>query len=454
MPSGSTRGIYHHNLERDDDRREVITLQAWRDRRRHGTTDTIIRPPFSKAGPTRRGLLTALGGAAAAFALPWTALAQSSGTPFPQWVANFRARALARGISGATYDRVMGAVKPDTTVFAQIRSQPEFNEQIWQYLNRRVSDWRIADRPGARQGACARCSPASRRISASSGPSSSACGAWNRPIGDPVVQRNHMRPVIPSLAALAWGEPRRRAYWEQELINALRIVERGWSTPEEMRGSWAGAMGHTQWMPEVWLNVGFDYDGDGRVNPFGKPDDALASSARYLVQRGKYRRGEHWGYEVKAPGGASGGSRTYEAWRAAGFVRADGQPFPQPDGDRAPVDSGAGRPGLPARPELLRGALLQSVDELHALDRASRRPRDGRRTVREAIPRRRARPRPSRRPRRCRSASPRPASTPRAPTAGSAPAPCRRCRHFQRKMGLEPADGYAGLKVLGKLRSM
>ena len=115
-----------------------------------------------------------------------------------------------------------------------------------------------------------------------------------------------MRPVIPALAALAWGEPRRRAYWEQELLNALVIIERGWSTPEEMRGSWAGAMGHTQWMPEVWLNVGLDYDGDGRVTPFGKPDDALAGTAQYLVKRGKYRRGEHWGYEVRGAAAASG----------------------------------------------------------------------------------------------------------------------------------------------------
>ena len=65
-----------------------------------------------------------------------------------------------------------------------------------------------------------------------------------------------------------------------------------------MHGSWAGAMGHTQWMPEVWLNVGIDYDGDGKISPFGKPDDALGSTAKYLVNRGKYRAGEHWGYEV------------------------------------------------------------------------------------------------------------------------------------------------------------
>ena len=98
-----------------------------------------------------------------------------------------------------------------------------------------------------------------------------------------------------------------------------------------MRGSWAGAMGHTQWMPEVWLNVGMDYDKDGKVSPFGKPDDALGSSARFLVNRGKYRRGEHWGYEVRAPGASSSGSRSYAAWSSAGVSRADGQPFSQPN---------------------------------------------------------------------------------------------------------------------------
>jgi len=144
------------------------------------------------------------------------------------------------------------------------------------------------------------------------------------------VQNNHMRPVFPALAALAWGEPRRRAYWEKELLNALTVVEKGWSTPTEMRGSWAGAMGHTQWMPEVWLNVGIDYDRDGRVSPFGKPDDALASSAKYLVSRGKYSRGEHWGYEVTGITVPFNAERPYAAWLAAGVKRANGEPYPQP----------------------------------------------------------------------------------------------------------------------------
>jgi lytic murein transglycosylase len=259
--------------------------------------------------------------------------AQAQGSqPFAQWVAAFRPRALARGVSEATYQRVMGGLRPDTSVYAQMRNQPEFNEKLWQYLNRRVSDWRITTgREKVRE-----VTPLLARIEQDFGVGRSiVMGLWGieSAYGDPLVQQNHMRPVIPALAALAWGEPRRRAYWETELLNALVIVQRGWGNPDEMNGSWAGAMGHTQWMPEVWLNVGMDYDGDGRVNPFGKPDDALGSTARYLVQRGKFRRGEHWGYEVRAPAGVSAGetSRSYDAWHKAGVARADGQPFPQPN---------------------------------------------------------------------------------------------------------------------------
>jgi membrane-bound lytic murein transglycosylase B len=256
--------------------------------------------------------------------------AQVSNSAFDQWIAAFRARAHARGISDTTYTRVMSNIKPDTAVLELNRSQPEFNEQLWQYLNRRVSDWRITTgKEKAKEFA-----PLLSRIEKDYGVERSVMlGLWGieSAFGDPDVQKNHMRPVIPALATLAWGEPHRRSYWEQELLNALVIIDRGWSTPEEMRGSWAGAMGHTQWMPEVWLNAGLDYDGDGRVTPFGKPDDALAGTAQYLVKRGKYRRGEHWGYEVRGARGGEGATRSFEAWQKAGVTRADGQAFPQPN---------------------------------------------------------------------------------------------------------------------------
>src|ERR1700676_78260 len=286
-----------------------------------------MKHPVSPTIPARRALLRSAISAGPLLTHPLAAFAAAP-PGFDQWRDGFRARALARGISEPTWTRVMGRIEPDMSVFKQMRNQPEFSEQIWQYINRRVSDWRII----AGKEALKRNEALFARIEKDFGVERGTLLAlWGveSAYGDPLVQQNHMRPVFPSLAALAWNEPRRRAYWETELINALKIVDRGWSSPEEMRGSWAGAMGHTQWMPEVWLNVGMDYDGDGKISPFGKPDDALGSSARFLVTRGKNRAGEHWGYEVRAASAASSGSRTYAAWASAGVSRADGQPFAQ-----------------------------------------------------------------------------------------------------------------------------
>ncbi|MEZ5765225.1 MAG: lytic murein transglycosylase [Xanthobacteraceae bacterium] len=278
---------------------------------------------------SRRHLL--LAGLGTALPQPRRPDARGRGGPpaFEQWRERFRVRATARGVSDQTYTCVSGRIEPDMSVFVQIRKQPEFNEQLWQYINRRVSDCRISAGKEALQKNRSLFDRIEKDFGVERGTLLALWGVETA-YGDPIVQKNYMRPVFPSLAALAWNEPRRRAYWETELINALRIVERGWGTPEEMRGSWAGAMGHTQWMPEVWLNVGIDYDGDGRVSPFGRPDDALASSARYLLNRGKYHRNQHWGFEVTTAGGPISGSRPYQKWAATGVTRADGRAFPQP----------------------------------------------------------------------------------------------------------------------------
>jgi lytic murein transglycosylase len=398
---------------------------------------------------TRRAILLGAAHVAALLAVPRAQAA--SRTPFPQWVASFRPRALARGVSLATYDRVMGGVKPDMSVFEQIRNQPEFTEQLWQYLNRRVSDWRIVT---GKERATEHAALLARIERDYGVPPGIMLGLWGveSTFGDPVVQRNHMRPVIPSLAALAWGEARRRAYWERELINALRIIERGWGSPEEMRGSWAGAMGHTQWMPEVWLNVGLDYDGDGRVSPFGRPDDALASSARYLVQRGKYRRGEHWGYEVRFPGGTPGGaSRTYEAWRAAGVVRADGQAFPHPKATARPWVPVAGGPAFLLGPNFYavrsyNPSMNYTLAIVHLGDRVT----GGGPFVQDFPGGERAL-----------TLAEIQEVQQRLTAAGFdtkgadgrvGAATMLAVQRFQRKVGLEPADGYPGLKVLARLR--
>jgi lytic murein transglycosylase len=398
---------------------------------------------------SRRATLGLAAGALAAASLP--AQAQGGRPPFAQWVQSFRAKALARGVSDATYARVMGNLKPDTSVFEQFGNQAEFNEKLWQYLNRRVSDWRIqTGKEKAREYASLLA-----RIERDYGLDPMVTlGLWGieSAYGDPDVQRNHMRPVLPSLAALAWGEPRRRTYWEQELINALRIIERGWSTPAEMRGSWAGAMGHTQWMPEVWLNMGLDYDGDGRVSPFGRPDDALGSTARYLVKRGKYRRGEHWGYEVRVRSGASGnGSRTYEAWQSMGVVRADGQAFPQPRATAKLWVPMRGGPGFLLGPNFYavrsyNPSMNYTLAIVHLGDRIMGAP-----SLAEKFP-----------------------GGERAPTLAETQeiqsrltalgfdtkgtdgrvgnATMAAIQGFQRKIGMRPADGYAGVTLLARLR--
>ena len=292
---------------------------------------------------TRRASLKAVGGALA------TVIARQSASaaaiPFDRWIAAFRAKALAHGISDETYSRVMRSVQPDTAGLEAMHDQPEFKLKLWQYLNRAVSDWKVA----AGKEMAKRYAPLLSRIEKDFGVEPAfMLGVWGieSAFGDPIVAKNHLHPVIPSLATLAWAAPRRRAYWQQELINALTIVQRGWSTPAEMVGSWAGAMGHTQWMPEVWLHIGIDYDHDGKISPYGPPDDALGSTARFFVERGHYRRGEHWGYEVRLPAAHGGNvSRSYKAWQARGVVRADGASYPQPNAMARPW---APEPGGPA----------------------------------------------------------------------------------------------------------
>ncbi len=281
---------------------------------------------------SRRTVLSAGLGAFIAGTAGGRAAAQSSRLPFARWVEAFRIRARARGISDAVYDSVMGKLAPDLSVYELDRDQPEFHEEVWQYLNRRVSDWRIVTGvERARQYA-----PLLERIEREYGVDRyTMLGLWGMEsaFGDLVTNPKHMRPIFPALAALAWGEPRRRAYWEHELLNALVIVEKGWGKPGEMVGSWAGAMGHTQWMPEVWLNMGVDFNGDGRTSPYGPPDDALAGTAKYLLQRGNYRAGEGWGYEVRLPSGMaarSSGLRSIASWHAKGVIAASGKPFPRP----------------------------------------------------------------------------------------------------------------------------
>ena len=118
---------------------------------------------FDLNGLTRRNTLLALASGVATLVGPLPLLAAPD-SGFARWVANFKARAVARGISEKTYDRVMNAVTPDTSVYALQRSQPEFTEQMWQYINRRCSEWRVNTGTRARQTTCRSVQPHRARL--------------------------------------------------------------------------------------------------------------------------------------------------------------------------------------------------------------------------------------------------------------------------------------------------
>src|ERR1700737_1230086 len=157
-----------------------------------------MKPPDSLHAPTRRTLLRT-GISAALLTQPIAAFAAAP-PGFDQWRDGFRARALAKGISDATWTRVMGRIEPDMSVFKQLRNQPEFNEQIWQYINRRVSDWRIIAGKEALRKNEALFARIEREYGVERGTLLALWGVESA-FGDPLVPHNHIRPVLLALSA-------------------------------------------------------------------------------------------------------------------------------------------------------------------------------------------------------------------------------------------------------------
>ena len=191
-------------------------------------------------------------------------------------------------------------------------------------------------------------------------------------------------PVVESLATLAY-EGRRRSFAEEQLVAALRILQAGDVAPQNMVGSWAGAMGHTQFIPTSYLSYAVDFTGDGRRDIWSDdPTDALASAANYLAKSG-WQRGRPWGVEVRLPQGFNYGSadqsniRPVTDWRGRGVTAGR---RPAAAGLRLGGDHrarGRARAGLRGLPQLLRH---QEVQQRHLL-------RDGRRASRRLDPGRR-----------------------------------------------------------------
>lgn len=215
-----------------------------------------------------------------------------AGQSFSAWQGAFRARALGAGIRPDVIDRAFAGVTPNPEVKRLDRYQPEFSRPIWEYLDSAVSASRVSKGRQLRAEKQADLS----KIEAQYGvPREIVLAIWGM---ESAYGANYgSSSVIRSLATLAW-EGRRRDFAEEQLIAALRIIQAGDVTPERMVGSWAGAMGHTQFMPTSFLGYAVDFDGDGRRDLWSaSARDALASTANYLARFG-WRRGEPWGWRL------------------------------------------------------------------------------------------------------------------------------------------------------------
>ena len=263
-------------------------------------------------------------GAALAEGLPATTEAEmeTAGTTsaLQTWIAGFRGRALTAGISADVFDGAMAGLAHLPDVVRRDRSQNEFTKTIWDYLDTATSEDRVAG--GIR--ALARHRPLLDRIEATYGVDKEIVTAiWGLESAYGAVRGDV--PTLGALATLAC-DGRRGGFFEGQLLAALQILQSGDTTADRMLGSWAGAMGHTQFMPTSYQGFAVDFTGDGRRDIWGDdPADALASTAAYLARNG-WTRGQPWGLEVRLPDGFDHGQsgervkRTVAEWQALGVV--------------------------------------------------------------------------------------------------------------------------------------
>jgi len=237
---------------------------------------------------------------------------------FRRWIAGFRSKALRQGVSATTFDRAFGNVSYNLEVIGKDRNQSEFTKQIWEYLDSAVSETRVRNGKDALR----KNKRVLQSIEAHYGVDKEIVAAiWG--LESAYGKFRGDTPVIEALATLAY-DGRRGGFFEKQLIAALKIIQSGDVRSHNMTGSWAGAMGHTQFIPTSFLAYAVDGTGDGKRDIWSdNPADALASTAAYLSRFG-WRKDHPWGVEVRLPEGfdySHSGSRIKKSvaeWAALG----------------------------------------------------------------------------------------------------------------------------------------
>ena len=295
------------------------------------THDDRRRRPAIDGGQIARTLTLCLLFAIALVAMARQSHAQESGATggFHGFVESLWPQAHRRGVSRATFDAAFAGVTPDTAVLEKTHHQAEFKKTTAQYLASAVSPTRIET--GRENGRAYK--DVLEKAEARFGVDPYVVlGVWG-------LETNFGHnpgdlSTIRCLATLAYARYR-GDYFRKELLDALDILQAGRIGPQEMRGSWAGAMGQTQFMPSAFKRYAVDFSGEGRRDIWRNVPDALGSTAYFLKKHG-WAEGEPWGYEVLAPSAARISSRAdgkamrpFAWWADAGFRRADGAPLPR-----------------------------------------------------------------------------------------------------------------------------
>lgn len=247
---------------------------------------------------------------------------------FQSCLANLRSQAMAKGVSSASYERYTQNLTPDYSVIERLNYQPEFSTPIWDYLSGLVDEERVQlgrqklqqhrevlDRVAARYGV----------------PAETVVAVWGVESNFGDISGKY--PLLQALGTLSC-EGRRQSYFRGEFFTTMKLLQRGDVREDQLKGSWAGAFGHTQFMPSTYDELAVDFDGDGRRDLVSSIPDALASTANFLSKRG-WQTGQPWGFEVKIPPAMSTSNegrrnkKSLSSWINQGVVRADGSPLIQ-----------------------------------------------------------------------------------------------------------------------------
>ncbi len=268
----------------------------------------------------------------------------ASAQDFDACLKELRGEATANGVASAVIDSAFGNLQPDPSVIEASENQPEFETPVWEYLARLVDDKRIAEGRAMLDEWRRALGAAQRRYGVDRDVIVAVWGVE--------TDYGHImgkRSLVRSLATLSCAGPR-QGYFRGELMATLQILQSGDMRADALRGSWAGAFGHAQFMPSTFRRSAVDLDGDGKRDIVGSVPDALGSIANYLKDAG-WVSGQPWGYEVTLPrdyDGPSGRRNRHDLaeWKHLGIRRAGNRPLTGPDSAALLLPAGARGPAF------------------------------------------------------------------------------------------------------------